>query len=245
MSDPSKILAAFRPGEGGRLGRLHPATKLWLLTAMVATPLLSPSVAYEAACLFQSILLSAIAGSRDRIGEALRGSYFFIALIFVINYVFSGDLGLSASMVIRFLSMLVVSIALLTSMDPAELGDLLGMLRLPKSVTFSLVIALRFIPVMADDIQTISAAQASRGYRGDVGGPLERIRRFAPILLPAIVSAVRRSQILAEAMESRCFGSPARRTSLVSYEFGVEDLLWVAYPLAPLAALALVGWNPT
>jgi len=124
--------------------------------------------------------------------------------------------------------MLVLSAAFFASTDATEIGDLLSNIGLPPYIAFSFVMALRFIPVLAEDAQNIIAAQQSRGLELSKGNFFTRIRRMIPILVPLVILAIRRAQQLAEALESRAFGSE-RRSSYYEYRISGHDILAVSY----------------
>ena len=73
-------------------------------------------------------------------------------------------------------------------------------------------ITFRFVPIMAEEAETILKAQASRGSPGYSGGFFRRAKTAASIVVPLMVRALARSEILAQAMEARCYpsDSPSR-----------------------------------
>jgi energy-coupling factor transport system permease protein len=85
---------------------------------------------------------------------------------------------------------------------------------IPYEFCFAFTTAVRFVPVLAEEAQTIMDAQKARGLELEKGNFLKRIRNYIPILIPLIISAIRRSLELAEAMESRAWGAIQKRTNL-------------------------------
>ena len=75
-------------------------------------------------------------------------------------------------------------------------------------------IALRFIPTLLQEIDTIMKAQRARGASFDRGGPLRRARALVPVLVPLFILSFRRADELALAMEARCYQPGAPRTRL-------------------------------
>jgi len=75
-------------------------------------------------------------------------------------------------------------------------------------------IALRFIPTLMEETDRIIKAQASRGADFDTGNLLERAKSFIPVLIPLFVSAFKRAEDLATAMESRCYRGGVGRTRM-------------------------------
>lgn len=76
----------------------------------------------------------------------------------------------------------------------------------------------RFIPIVAMELETIVKAQASRGanFGSGRGGPLRKVRDYLPLIVPITVRALERAEVLAEAMEARCY-TGAARTRLSAY----------------------------
>jgi energy-coupling factor transport system permease protein len=88
---------------------------------------------------------------------------------------------------------------------------------------------------MAIDAQTVIDAQRSRGLELDKGNLMKRIRNYIPILIPLIVSAIRRSIELAEALESRGFGASPNRQPLIILKMKATDYLVVAFTFLMIA----------
>jgi len=77
-----------------------------------------------------------------------------------------------------------------------------------------MTIALRFIPTLIDETEKIMNAQKARGADLESGGPLRRAKALIPILVPLFVSAFKRADELALAMECRCYTGGKGRTRL-------------------------------
>jgi len=98
--------------------------------------------------------------------------------------------------------------------SPDHLSLALEQSRVPYEFTFAFTTAVRFVPVLAEEAQTIMDAQKARGLELERGNFMKRVRNYIPVLIPLIVSAIRRSLELAEAMESRGWGASKKRTNL-------------------------------
>lgn len=85
-------------------------------------------------------------------------------------------------------------------------------------------IALRFIPTLLEETEKIMSAQKSRGADIDTGSFVERIKALTPILVPLFVSAFRRADELALAMECRCYTGSGDRTRLHELRYTKKDL---------------------
>ena len=84
-------------------------------------------------------------------------------------------------------------------------------------------IALRFIPTLLEETDRIIKAQSSRGADFDTGNFLEKAKSFIPVLIPLFVSAFKRAEELATAMESRCYRGDINRTRLKELTYTKDD----------------------
>ncbi|RDD54152.1 MAG: energy-coupling factor transporter transmembrane protein EcfT [Candidatus Korarchaeota archaeon NZ13-K] len=235
MFDPLGMFEIFRTYAGETpYSKLNPTSKFILFLTFLILPLISPSIVLQVLSVAAQVPLVVMSRSGRRVLRSLRASILFILLLLILNYATTGNIFFSAAMVMRLLAMIIASAIFMNGSSPSEIGDLLAKLRVPTSISFSFIIALRFIPVLADDFMNILSSQASRGYEIERGSLVRRAKSLIPVLIPLIVIAIRRAQQLAEALESRCFGSGLRRTSYVVYEVKLADVLAVVYSLSLL-----------
>ncbi|MCW4027240.1 MAG: energy-coupling factor transporter transmembrane protein EcfT, partial [Candidatus Bathyarchaeota archaeon] len=118
--------------------------------------------------------------------------------------------------------------------SPDLLGLALEQSRVPYELCFAFTTAVRFVPVLADEAQTIMDAQKARGLELEGGNFIKRIRNYIPILIPLIVNAIRRSLELAETMESRAWGANKKRTNLYLLKAGRKDFYLILISIAIL-----------
>lgn len=104
-------------------------------------------------------------------------------------------------------------------------------------VAMMMTIALRFIPTLIEETNKIMAAQKARGADMESGNLIQRIKALLPIMIPLFVSAFRRADELALAMESRCYHGGEGRTRMRQLKLGIIDMLSAAMVLAVLAAV--------
>jgi energy-coupling factor transport system permease protein len=141
----------------------------------------------------------------------------------------------SLAMTLRFV-VLVESFSLFfLTTSPDLLGLALEQSHVPYEFCFAFTTAVRFVPVLAEEAQTIMDAQKSRGLELEKGNFLKRIRNYIPILIPLIVNAIRRSLELAEAMESRAWGASEKRTNLYVLKLRKQDAVLIALAFGMLA----------
>jgi energy-coupling factor transport system permease protein len=148
--------------------------------------------------------------------------------------------------------MLVVSTSMLTyTTSPIVLtGGLerllspLAKIRLPvHEFSMMMTIALRFIPTLLEETDKIMNAQKARGADFETGGLIKRAKALAPILIPLFISAFRRADDLATAMECRCYtGSAEGRTHFVEYSMSPSDYVSLVFMAVLIAAAILLNF---
>lgn len=105
-------------------------------------------------------------------------------------------------------------------------------------ISMMMSIALRFIPILIEETDKIMKAQQARGADFESGNLLQRAKAMVPILVPLFISAFRRANDLAMAMEARCYHGGEGRTRLKQLKFTAEDFKCAA---VITAALVLIG----
>lgn len=107
-----------------------------------------------------------------------------------------------------------------------------------------LTIALRFVPTLAHETERLIKAQVSRGADFGAGsrwGFVKRTRHLLPLLVPLFLNSLRRAEVLAQAMEARCYGGGEGRTELIELKAGRVD--WIALALVAAAAALMVTYD--
>jgi len=189
-----------------------------------------------------------LAGVKRQWLRSMRGAAFLATIIFLANFVFAfiggramaESLENAVAMTLRFIVLVEsFSIFFLTT-SPDHLGLALEQTHIPYEFCFAFTTAVRFVPVLAEEAQTIMDAQKARGLELERGNFLKRIRNYIPILIPLIVSAIRRSLELAEAMESRAWGATKKRTNLYMLKMHRGDLVLILITVGILATAIYV-----
>ena len=136
-------------------------------------------------------------------------------------------------MAVRVMALIAGTSLLTYTTSPIVLTDAienllrpLGKLHFPvHELAMMMTIALRFIPTLIDETEKIMNAQKARGAMLDTGSFMQRVKALVPILIPLFLSAFRRADELAMAMECRCYHGGEGRTRLKVLKFGREDVL--------------------
>lgn len=132
------------------------------------------------------------------------------------------------------LVLLIVGSSLLTlTTSPIELTDGIERLLKPFSkigipaheIAMMMSISLRFIPILIEETDKIMKAQLARGADFETGNIIRRAKAMVPILIPLFISAFRRADELAMAMEARCYRGGVGRTRLKSLTYSRNDVI--------------------
>jgi len=185
-----------------------------------------------------------MAGVQRQWLRSLKGAIFLATIIFATNlvsrYIYSGYvwsaimLEESIALTFRFIVLVAAFSVFFLTTSPDHLGLALEQSHVPYEFCFAFTTAVRFVPVLAEEAQTIMDAQKARGLELERGNFLKRVRNYIPILIPLIVSAIRRSLELAEAMESRAWGTTKNRTNLYVLRLKTGDYGLVVISIALL-----------
>lgn len=134
---------------------------------------------------------------------------------------------------IRFVYLIIGSSILTLTTTPNNLTDglekSLGFLRIIRipvhEIAMMMSIALRFIPILMDETDKIIKAQTARGADFQSGNILRRAKAMIPILVPLFISAFKRANDLATAMDARCYCAGAARTKMKPLRYRTRDYL--------------------
>jgi energy-coupling factor transport system permease protein len=117
------------------------------------------------------------------------------------------------NVLIKYFTVIPAVFIFLVTTDPSELASSLNSVGVPYSISYSLEIALRYIPDIQDEFTRIKNAQEARGIEMSSKGRLmDRIRNTASIIFPLLFSTMERIDVVSNAMELRGFGKKPKRT---------------------------------
>lgn len=255
-------IGQYFPGDSV-VHRIDPRIKLLLVIAViVAIFLASTWIGYVSILGF---LIFTIIMSRVNIKFVARGLkplWFIIVLTFVLNTFFYAEGNIIASwwifkisqeglynairLAVRLVFLITATTMLTLTTSPIALTD--GMERLMKplklirfpvhELAMMMTIAMRFIPTLLEETDKIMKAQTARGAEFDSGNVLKRAKGMVPLLVPLFVSAFRRADELAFAMESRCYNGGEGRTRMKILRFHYRDFVSAAVVVGLIVFLA-------
>lgn len=255
----------YEPGSTF-LHRLNPLTKLIVLLLFSVAVFLVASVTVEALIFLGLVAIMLFV--RSRALSSLLTSRFllsFAALLFVVQVLFNAGgevyftipLGFFALQVtshgvlvgivlaLRFVCIILASAIFVFTTDPGELAYSLIRAGIPYRYGFMLVTAIRFIPVFETEAGTVRCAQQTRGLDIDGQGFRALINSARYTLLPLIVSALSKVDVLVISMEGRAFGIYPRRTFLRESRYSTVDISVLALAVLAFAVVLVCvyqGW---
>lgn len=154
----------------------------------------------------------------------------------------------AVTMMLRITLLIMGTFLLTYTTSPIRLTDGLENLlnplkaiRLPvHELAMMMSIALRFIPTLIEETDKIMSAQKARGADFETGSLMQRAKALVPLLVPLFVSAFRRADELATAMECRCYHGGDGRTKLNVLRYQTRDYLVLAFYAALVAAVIVL-----
>lgn len=253
-------LGQYFPGETS-VHKLDPRTKLVLVIVYIVALFLAKgaaSYALVAACLLAVIGISKI--HLKVIVKSLKPLLLIIVLTALLNLFYGSGEPLvqfwifkitkqgienAVFMVLRIALLVAGTFMLTYTTSPIALTDglesLLGPLKKlgapVHELAMMMCIALRFIPTLIEETDKIMSAQKARGADFESGNLLSRAKALIPILVPLFISAFRRADELATAMECRCYHGGEGRTKLHVLRYEARDYLTLAFYAALCAAM--------
>jgi len=244
-------LGQYFPGETF-VHRLDPRTKLILTILYIVLLFIAKSyVSYALVFLF---LVLCIAVSRIRLKTILSGLKPLLILILITGLlnlfytkgenllvrfwkisIYWEGVGTAITMALRIMLLVTGTLLLTYTTSPLQLTDglesLLGPLKkihVPvHELSMMMSIALRFIPTLIEETDKIMNAQKARGAEFDTGNLIQKAKAMLPLLVPLFISAFRRADELATAMESRCYHGGEGRTKMKVLTLTGND--WLAF----------------
>jgi len=258
-------LGQFLPGDSV-VHRLDPRTKILLMVAYIVLVFLVKKLLVfllPAVFVIGTVLLAGV--PLHYLGSSLKPIRFLLVFMFVINLFFTqGETVMFEWWVLRItkeslrqaifitlrLLLLVAGTSLLTlTTSPIALTDGIEKLFQPLArfgfpaheLAMMMTIALRFIPTLMEEVERIQKAQMARGADFTSGNLVARAKSMIPILVPLFVSAFRRADELALAMESRCYHGGEGRTRMRELAMGRIDAMAFLLMAVLLAAVVLLS----
>lgn len=260
-------IGQFFPGDSA-VHRLDPRVKIVLTVVfIIALFLAGGPVSYAVVIAFLAVVIGISGISPRLVVRGLRPVLFIIAFTAVLNLFYTpsatgeylwqwGFLHISWEgvkvaffMVLRLMLLIIATSMLTYTTSPIQLTDGLERLLSPlkklhapvHELSMMMSIALRFIPTLIEETDKIMAAQKARGADFESGSIVQRAKALVPILVPLFISAFRRADELATAMECRLYRGDVGRTRMRQLKVTRVDYAASAVCAAVFGAVIALG----
>ena len=252
-------LGQYFPGDSV-IHRLDPRSKLvWVFLYIVALFQARGWAGYALVLLVTVLCMTVSHIGPKNIFKGLKPMLFIIVLTALLNIFYTaGDpilpgwivtwqgIDRAVKMILRIVLLITGTFLLTYTTSPMALTDGMELLlnplkkiRVPvHEMTIMMSMALRFIPTLIEETDKIMSAQKARGADFENGSLIQRAKALLPILVPLFVSAFRRADELAVAMESRCYHGGEGRTRMKQLHMAGID--WIALLLGMLLLTAVI-----
>ena len=253
-------LGQFFPGDT-LAHKLDPRTKLLVTVFYVVALFTAKSyIAYGVLILTLIVAVRISRVGAKALFKGLKPVLFIIAFTALLNLFYTPGMELchfgifritnegvraAITMMLRITLLIMGTFLLTYTTSPIRLTDglesLLGPLKKIKvpvhELAMMMSIALRFIPTLIEETDKIMSAQKARGADFETGSLMQRAKALVPLLVPLFVSAFRRADELATAMECRCYHGDEGRTKLNVLHYQTRDYLVLGYYAVLVAAV--------
>ena len=218
--------------------RLDPRTKLLMSIVFTMLGVTTLDPVEILALLSVQIVILLVSRSLSFWLRSLKALMLFLVLILLTQMLTTGDVLQSVYFGLRFVVVASATSWFFFTTSPEDLGRALEQVVISADIALSFTLSMRFIPVIAEEFQSIFDAQRARGLDVGRGGLTDRVRSMLPILVPLFVGVIRRTYEIADALELRGYGALPKRTRWKVLKFGrLDDVAlillasWVAVSL--------------
>lgn len=261
----SITIGQYLPGSSP-IHRLDPRLKIIALIVYIITIFfIRTFTGFGAAFLFTAFLLLISRLPLRYILRGLRPVLFLVVFTILLHFfltkggevwfrlgpltIESAGVRLGIFMSLRLLFLVVTTSLLTLTTSPIALTDGIEYLLKPfkrvglpaHEIAMMMTIALRFIPTLMEESQKIMKAQMARGADFESGGLIKRARSMAPLLVPLFISAFRRADDLAVAMEARCYRGGDKRTRMKEMVVTILDYYALTAVAVFLMLIVFIG----
>lgn len=248
--------------------KLDPRTKLIMVVAFIVGVFLVQTL--YGYIVVGAFVLTATLVSRVpilKVLKSIKGILFIVILTSLLNLFFNtdgrvvcefwiikiteGGIIFAIGMSLRLILLVFGTTLLTLTTTPMNLTDGLESLMKPlkyvkfpvHDVALIMSIALRFIPILMEEVDKITLAQKARGAAFDTGGLIKRAKAMLPVLIPLFVSALRRAEELSLALDARCYNATEKRTKLKALKFGWRDAVAALVTAIFIALIVAVNFK--
>ncbi len=139
--------------------------------------------------------------------------------------------------------MIIAGMIFLSTTKIEEIAEGLVKIKVPYRGAFAFSTAIRLVPMIVSTSYTIIQAQKSRGLDLDSGSIIEKIKKYAPLMIPTLVSVIRGTNVFSMALESKGFGYSSKRSNYLELKMTGKDVFMIFLGLAVTAGAVYLKVN--
>ncbi|NTV79402.1 MAG: energy-coupling factor transporter transmembrane protein EcfT [Clostridiales bacterium] len=241
------------------LHKLNPLTKMLLSLGICASCFISSSYAYLLGMIALNLLLGLLGGIfktafKMLVGLSKISIFLFVLQIFFVRtgtiliqfplhiYITDDGIFFAFLVVLRLIGATMPLALMLSLTQMNDLSNVLvSKLRIPYKYAFTLTTAIRFIPVLAEEMAGIMEAQTARGVEFDTRNPFRKIGLILPLCVPLLIASVKKTDASAISAELRGFHLRTGKSSSKSYTVQYADFLTVLFLMIMISGAVFTG----
>ncbi|AKG38965.1 MAG: energy-coupling factor transporter transmembrane component T family protein [Infirmifilum sp.] len=226
-----EALKAFKfTRKNSVVDKLDPRTRFFVTLLLAALSLLTLEVKRQLLLLVLVFIISIIAKRFSLLIKGLKGVVPIAVLIFLLNWITELSQGFATplAMTLRFLVLTSSFSLFFLTTPPDDLALALEQMHVPRDYSLLVTMSFRFVPTLAQDVQLVLDALRSRGLEVEKGKLRDRVKNYVYLMVPLVVFEVRRSLMIAEALEARGFGARVKPSRMVTLKFAKRDAIALA-----------------
>lgn len=245
--------------------RLDPRIKILIsIIVMVGLFLVRSFLGFGLVTLFTGIIIYLSKLPYKRVLKGLKPIVFIAIFTFVLHLLFTtggnvifkfgfitvyeNGIYTGVFMVVRIILLILFTSLLTLTTSPLELTDAIEALLKPfqrlgvpaHELAMMMTIALRFIPTLMEEADKIMKAQQARGADFQTGNLIQKAKSLIPLLIPLFISAFRRADDLALAMEARCYRGGENRTRMNQLNYRPQDFIALAMAIVFTVIISII-----
>ncbi len=189
------------------------------------------------------VLVNAILGGGQTSEVSLADAHVIFNLPLLGTPMSAESITLAITLFFRYLTMATIGFPVAFAIAPNDFGAAFHRLGVPEKFAFGIDLTFRFLPSLANDLQTTTDAQRIRGFDWSAGasGLLGRVRRAGPVIVPTIVNAIAGAEDTIDAMDLRGFGT-GRRSWLRELRYDRQDWVVLGFFAGLLVLVTIAGF---
>ena len=225
--------------DEGFVARIDPRARTTFPLLLAVSFMLSHSIFPQTLSISSLIVFVIVAGNARRFTRVLKTISPFAVLIFLFSLFSTAPIQAAVS-ALKFAGVMMSLFAVFMLLSPEEIELIMRWLRLPRNVVFLFSASVRFVPILISDLREVIDNQMSRGLK-ITKNPVSLAKGMESIMVPLTLTAVQRSEELADSMVIRGYGISEKSTSMYVLRAGWKDFVFLLVSAIAGCSLILIN----